>query len=54
MRLIYLAVNLPPTATRIVVVIPWWFIETNCTVRTNAVLLVSQVGRYDVLACGDI
>ena len=54
LRLTYLAVNLPPTVTRIVVVIPWWFIETNCTVRTNAVLLALQVGRYDVLACGDI
>ena len=26
----------------------------NYTVRTNVVLLASQVGRYDVLACGDL
>ena len=35
-------------------VMPWWFIRTNCTIRTNATLLASQVGRYDVLACGDL
>ena len=54
LRLVYLAVNLPPTVTRIIIVMPWWFIRTNHTVRTNAVLLASQVGRYDVLAYGDL
>ena len=54
LRLTYTAVNLPLTATRIIMVIPWWFIRTKCTVLTNAALLASQVGRYDVLTCGDL
>ena len=54
MRLTYPAVNLPPTATRIIMVMPWWFIGKNSTVRTNAALLALQVGRYDVLAYGDL
>ena len=54
LRLTYPAVNLPPTATWIIMVMPWWFIGTNCTVQTNAALLASQVGRYDILACGDL
>ena len=54
MRLTYPVVNLPFTTTRIIMVIPWWFIGTNCTVWINAALLVSQVRRYDVLACGDL
>ena len=52
LRLTYLAVNLPPTTTRIVMVMPWWFMGTNCTVRTNSALLESQVRRYDVLLVG--
>ena len=54
LRLTYLAMNLPPTVARIIMVMPWWFIRTNFTVRINAALLASQVGRYDVLACGDL
>ena len=54
LRLTYPTVNLPPTVTRIIMVMPWWFIRTNFTVRINAALLASQVGRYDVLACGDL
>ena len=26
--------------------------RANCTVRTKVALLVSQVGRYDILTCG--
>ena len=51
MRLTYPAVNLLPIATRIIMVMPWWFIRTNYTVQTNAMLLASQVERYDVLTC---
>ena len=40
LRLTYPVVNLPPTATRIIMVIPWWFIGTNCTVRTNYTMVV--------------
>ena len=53
LRLTYPTVNLPPSAIRIIMVIPWWFIGINSIVQINAALLVSQVGRYDVLDCGD-
>ena len=53
-RLTYPAVNQPPTATKIIMVMPWWFIGINYTVRTNVALLTSQVGRYDILTCGNL